>query len=131
VWDKNFLSHRAQISGILNSRYQTQTLLEFVNTISLVQKAGGSCRYLRLILTNRTFSNINKNPTTCNSMQSDLFYCKITLHVSGVTVPIIRGTKNCNRSLRCRSYCEIQGLTGINYLLFTVRRTQHSGEKLK
>ena len=27
---------------------------------------------------------INKNPTRCNSTQSDLFYCKITLHVSGV-----------------------------------------------
>jgi len=36
-------------------------------------------------------------------MQSDLFYCKITLHVSGVTAPIITGTKNCNRSLRYRS----------------------------
>jgi len=45
----------------------------------------------------------NKNPTRCNSMQSDLFYCKITLHVSGVTAPIIRSTKNCNRSLRYRS----------------------------
>ena len=46
---------------------------------------------------------INKNPTRCNSMQSDLFYCKITLHVSGVTAPIIRSTKNCNRSLRYKS----------------------------
>ena len=27
---------------------------------------------------------INKIPTRCNSMQSDLFYCKVTLHVSGV-----------------------------------------------
>ena len=30
------------------------------------------------------FMNINKNPTICNSMQSDIFYCKITLLVSGV-----------------------------------------------
>ena len=28
--------------------------------------------------------NINKNPTRSNSMQSDLFYCKIALHVLGV-----------------------------------------------
>ena len=30
-------------------------------------------------------------------------YCKVTLHVSGVTAPIIRNTKNCNCSLRYRS----------------------------
>jgi len=27
-------------------------------------------------------------------------YCKVTLHVSGVTAPIIRSTINCNRSLQ-------------------------------
>jgi len=43
-------------------------------------------------------------------MQSDLFHCKVTLYISGVTAPIIRSTKNYNRSLRYRSYCEIQGL---------------------
>jgi len=32
-------------------------------------------------------------------MKSDLFHCKGTLHVSGVTAPIIKSTKNCNRSL--------------------------------
>jgi len=36
-------------------------------------------------------------------MQSDLFYCRITLHVTGVTAPIIRSTKNCNRNFRYRS----------------------------
>ena len=30
------------------------------------------------------FMNINKNPTRCNSKQSDIFYCKITLHISCV-----------------------------------------------
>jgi len=57
--------------------------------------------------------SVNKNPTRCNSMQIFIF-CKVTLHVSGVTAPIIRGTKNCNGSLRYRSYCKIQGLTGMN-----------------
>jgi len=36
-------------------------------------------------------------------MQADLFHCKVTLHVWDVTAPIIRSTKNCNRSLRYRS----------------------------
>ena len=34
-----------------------------------------------------------------HTTQSNLFYCKITLHVSGDTAPIIRSAKNCNRSL--------------------------------
>ena len=46
--------------------------------------------------------NVNKNPTRCNSMQI-FISCKVTLHVSGVRAPIIRSTKNCNRSLRYRS----------------------------
>ena len=47
--------------------------------------------------------NVIKNPTRCNSMQI-FIYCKVILHVSAVTAPIIRSTKNCNRSLRYRSY---------------------------
>ena len=35
-----------------------------------------------------------KGPTRCNSMQT-FIYCRVTLHVSGVTAPIIRSTKNC------------------------------------
>ena len=57
--------------------------------------------------------NANKNPIRCNSMQI-FIYCKVAVHVSGVTAPIIRSTKNCNRNLRYRSYCKIQGLTGMN-----------------
>ena len=46
--------------------------------------------------------NVNKNPTRSNSIQI-FIYCEDTLHVSGVTAPIIRSTKNCNRSLRYRT----------------------------
>jgi len=46
--------------------------------------------------------DINKYPTRCNSMQI-FIYCKVTVHVSGVTAPIIMSTKICNRSLRYRS----------------------------
>jgi len=60
-----------------------------------------------------SYFNVNKNPTRCNSMQI-FIYCKATLHVSGVTAPIIRSTKNCNRSLRYRSYCKMQVLTRMN-----------------
>jgi len=35
---------------------------------------------------------LNKSPTRCNSIQSHLFHCKVTVHVSGVTAPIIRST---------------------------------------
>jgi len=31
-------------------------------------------------------------------------YCKVTLHISGVTAPTIRSTKNCNRSHRYSSH---------------------------
>ena len=47
--------------------------------------------------------NVNKKSNRCNSMQI-FIHCKTTLHVSGVTAPIIRSIKNCTRSLRYRSY---------------------------
>jgi len=56
---------------------------------------------------------LNKNRTIRNSKQSDLFHCKVTLHVSGFTAPIIRSTKNCKRSLRYKSCGETQGLSGM------------------
>jgi len=37
------------------------------------------------------------------TMQSNLFYRKITLHVLGDTAPIIRSAKNCNRRFWYRS----------------------------
>ena len=46
---------------------------------------------------------LNKDPTRSNSMQSGLFYYRVTTDVSDVTAPIIRSTKNCNRNLRYRS----------------------------
>ena len=50
-----------------------------------------------LIGTGLCKSSVNKNPSTCNSMQI-FIYCKATLHVSGVTAPILRSTKNQARS---------------------------------
>jgi hypothetical protein len=47
---------------------------------------------------NTLLTNVSKNPTRYNSMQI-FIYCKVTLHVSGVTAPIIGSTKNANRSL--------------------------------
>jgi len=59
------------------------------------------------------YFNINKNPTRCNSMQ--IFIYSKSLYMFRVsTAPIIRSTKNCNRSFRYRPYCKIQGLTEIN-----------------
>jgi len=52
--------------------------------------------------THKKLSNLNKNPNSCNNMQI-FIHCKTTLHVSGVTAPIIRSIKNCTRSLWYRS----------------------------
>ena len=49
----------------------------------------------------RLESHVNKKSNRCNSMQI-FIHCKTTLHVSGVTAPIIRSIKNCTRSLRYR-----------------------------
>jgi len=65
-----------------------------------VQMSRADSVIIRTILTS---FNINKNPTRYTNMQI-FIYCKVTLHVSGVTAPIIRSTKNCNCSLRYRSY---------------------------
>jgi len=50
----------------------------------ILQRYFATNRYHCLLLTLISRTNINKNPTRCDSMQSDPFYCRITLHVSGV-----------------------------------------------
>jgi len=46
----------------------------------------------------KTLVYVNKNPTRCNSMQI-FIYCKVTLHVSGVTALIIRSDFAVNKYL--------------------------------
>jgi len=64
-------------------------LLEKINRIS-------DEKYIHEFIFNSWFRatqfNVNKTPTRCNSMQI-FIHCKVTLHVSGVTAPIIRSTK--------------------------------------
>jgi len=49
------------------------------------------------------------------TVQILIYFTEKSLNMLRVsTAPIIRSTKNCNRNLRDRSYCEIQGLTGMN-----------------
>ena len=52
--------------------------------------------------------NVNKKVQLDATVCRHFIYCKVTLHVSGVTAPIIRSTKNCNRYLWYRSYCKIK-----------------------
>ena len=64
---------------------------------------------------NTTNFNVDKYPTRCNSMQI-FIHCKVTLHVSGVTAPIIRSTKNCNPNLRYRSKKKTNFINYIKHL---------------
>ena len=65
-----------------------------------------------------SYFTLNKSPTRCNSMQSDLCHCKVTLHVSGVTAPIIRSAKNCNRyrSYRYSYFLPVQVIISVQLL---------------
>ena len=73
------------IYALLNfARFHTYTSTHACNCINKIQ-------------------NVNKKSNRCNSMQI-FIHCQTTLHVSGVTAPIIRSIKNCTRSLRYRSY---------------------------
>jgi len=54
------------------------------------------------------YRNVNKNVQRDATICRHLFTVKVTLHISGVTAPIIRSTKLCNLYLWYRSYCKIQ-----------------------
>ena len=73
----------------------------FCRPYKIIGREISSLKYQQFLLRhNETYvALLNKNPTRRNSMQV-FIYCKITLHVLGVTAPTIRSTKNCNRSLR-------------------------------
>jgi len=77
--------------------YQVSMLFRKIDVISVM-----NCFHELITLKVNTGFSVSRNPTRCNSMQI-FIYCKATLHVSGVTEPIIRTTKNCNRSLWYRS----------------------------
>ena len=47
-----------------------------------------ACNTACALLAVDSYNTLNKSPTRCYSMQSDLFHCKVTLHVSGVTVAV-------------------------------------------
>ena len=79
-------------------RYIAKGLYNILWTVS-TQHTSNRMQYLQL---GDIWLHVNKNPTRCSSMQL-FIHCKVTLHVSGVTAPIIRSTKNCNRNLRYRS----------------------------
>jgi len=67
------------ISGLL-IWFSFERLFESTNVMDCPREAIDCCSKL---------NDVNKNPTRCNSMQI-FIYCKATLHVSGVTAPIIR-----------------------------------------
>ena len=58
-------------------------------------------------------SELNKNPTRCNSVQSDLFDCKVTLHVSGVTASIINQSINPLACAECGDSLPFSGASSI------------------
>ena len=60
-----------------------------------------NCSVMRNL--NRIRIQCEQKSNRSNSMQI-FIYCKTTLHVSGVTAPIIRRIINCTRSLRYRAY---------------------------
>jgi len=47
-------------------------------------------------------------PTRCNCSQSILFYCRVTLHVSGVFHTHHQEYTKLNHSVRYRSYCNVR-----------------------
>ena len=79
---------------------QLASLLWFIQVIG--QMRGKVAWFCLLQEVTNTALIVNRNPTRCNSMQI-FIHSKVTLHVSGVTAPIIRCTKNCNRNLRYSS----------------------------
>jgi len=52
------------------------------------------------VATGRGHTTCTATPLQRGLIGTAFIYCKATLHVSGVTAPIIRITKNCNRNLR-------------------------------
>ena len=100
-------SHKTRVYAILIKIQPDATVCRYLFTAKSLYmfrvSQQPSSEVLKTVTTaSGTGHNTGTATTRCNSMQI-FIYCKVTLHVSGVTAPIIRSTKNSNHSLRYRS----------------------------
>jgi hypothetical protein len=82
--DQKHEQRKSQQTAVRKTARASENLRLVKKKKKKVNKDYAKCILQAVYQKHLTHININKNPTRSNSMQSDLFYCKITLHVSGV-----------------------------------------------